>query len=171
MLSTDWRKLVVYTLKYLLIVGLFGLGISAPATAVDALSTEELASHCEHYDKDPAGKDGIFCVRYIQGFIDGAVATDERVTLNVAAEFEEEESFSERAARIRLGSRLERFGPSVYAEYCLGAPVLLAAVVDHVVASLQNQKVTANMPLARDLVYLTLRTDYPCMEESADANA
>ena len=55
--------------------------------AVEALPTDELISHCAVYNEDPGGKDGIFCVRYIQGFIDGAVATDERVVDNVADEY------------------------------------------------------------------------------------
>ena len=57
------------------------------AQAVEPLSTRELTSHCAHYVSNPQGPDAIFCVRYIQGFIDGAVATDERVTINVAAEY------------------------------------------------------------------------------------
>ena len=38
------------------------------AHAVEALSTEELISHCTYFEKDPDGTDGVFCVRYIQGF-------------------------------------------------------------------------------------------------------
>jgi hypothetical protein len=95
------------------------LALSPAAMAVEKLSTDELASHCVHYLNDPDGTDGTFCVRYIQGFIDGAVATDERVTYNVAAEYERTESFSERAMRTRLGPRLQRF-PSYFAEFCLG---------------------------------------------------
>jgi hypothetical protein len=67
--------------------------------AVEALSTKELVSHCNKYYDEQAMEDRVFCVRYVQGFIDGAVATDERVKAN---------------------------------------------------------------PLARDLVYQTLRRDYPC---------
>ena len=60
----------------------------APAAwAVEALSTAELVSHCDKYHDADATEDRIFCVRYIQGFIDGAVATDERVTRNVADEY------------------------------------------------------------------------------------
>ena len=36
------------------------------ARAVEALSTEELIEHCAVYEDDPDGKEGIFCVRYIQ---------------------------------------------------------------------------------------------------------
>ena len=106
------------------------------ADAVEALSTEELVSHCVVYEEDPDGEDGIFCVRYIQGFIDGAVATDERVTFNVADEYDKKETFTERAIRTRLGSRIERYGPSYYAEFCLGEPVPLKAVVELAIADL-----------------------------------
>ena len=132
------------------------------AAAVEALSTEELILHCAVYEDDPDGKDGIFCVRYIQGFIDGAVATDERVTYNVAAEYDREESFTERAIRTRLGSRLNRYGPSFYAEFCLGDPVPLAEVVDVVVADLLSLESVEDRERARDVVYATLRREFPC---------
>jgi hypothetical protein len=141
----------------------FWLAIYAgPAGAVEALSTEELVSHCVVYEEEPDGEDGIFCVRYIQGFIDGAVATDERVTFNVADEYDKKETFTERAIRTRLGSRIERYGSSYYAEFCLGEPVPLKAVVELVIADLLNPERVAGQPLARDVVYTTLRREYPC---------
>ena len=103
-------------------------------------------------------------MRYIQGFIDGAVATDERVTRNVAEEYEKQDSYSERAKRTRIGNRLERYGATVYADYCLGDPVPLREVVEHVVEDSQDEKLVASNPLARDLVYKTLRSHYPCTE-------
>ena len=135
---------------------------SSTASAVEALSTEELISHCVFVEEDPDGEDGIFCIRYIQGFIDGAVATDERVTFNVADEFERAESFSERAIRTRLGNRMDRYGASFYAEFCLGEPVPLKEVVEVVIADLLDEDRVANKPLARDVVYSTLRREYPC---------
>lgn len=130
--------------------------------AVEALSTEELISHCRYFEKDPDGADGIFCIRYIQGFIDGAVATDERVTYNVASEYDDEETLTERAIRTRLGSRMERFGPSYYAEFCLGAPLPLAEVTRVVIADLLKIKSLEGRELARNVVYETLRHKYPC---------
>jgi len=130
--------------------------------AVEPLSSDEFASHCIEYRNAPDGADGIFCVRYIQGFIDGAVATDERVSLNVAAEYERQESFSQRAARTRVGRQLDRFGASYYAEFCLGAPVPLAEVVDHVIGKLEQTNFKTDIPLARNFVYQVLREDYPC---------
>ena len=132
------------------------------AMAVEALSTEELVSHCVVYENDPEGEDGIFCVRYIQGFIDGAVATDERVTFNVAAEYEKDETFTQRAIRTRLGSRLDLYGPSFYAEFCLGEPVLLAEVAQVVITDLLALESFEGRELARDVVYASLRRAYPC---------
>lgn len=132
------------------------------AMAVEALSTEELVSHCVVYENDPEGEDGIFCVRYIQGFIDGAVATDERVTYNVAAEYEKDETFTQRAIRTRLGSRLDLYGPSFYAEFCLGEPVLLAEVAQVVITDLLALESFEGRELARDVVYASLRRAYPC---------
>lgn len=144
---------------------LFVLFPAPPAMAVDALSTAELVSHCDHYDENGHEADRIFCVRYIQGFIDGAVATDERVTRNVVEEYQKEESYSQRAARTRIGNRLDRYGSSVYADFCLGQPVPLKEVVERVVADTQKPNLVTSYPLARDLVYLTLRTNYPCVVE------
>lgn len=133
------------------------------AVAVEPLSTKELAEHCIHYAENPTGEDAIFCVRYVQGFIDGAVATDERVALNVARKYEKKETYSERAIRVRSPSRiLSRYGATVYAEFCLGAPVPLKQVVEHVINDLMNRKVLEDTLLARDAVYAMLRRDYPC---------
>ena len=145
---------------------LLALLLTTPAAlAVEALSTEELMSHCDKYYDEQAREDRIFCVRYIQGFIDGAVATDERVTRNVVEEYGEEETFSQRAARTRIGNRLERYGSSVYADYCLGDPVPLREVVEHVVQDATDPERVAANPLARDLVYQTMLDHYPCPDD------
>jgi len=143
---------------------LAGVLMHSATFAVEALDTRELASHCAHFADKPDSEDGIFCIRYIQGFIDGAVATDERVTYNVADEYERKETYSERATRTRIGHRMELYGYSVYAEFCLGDPVPLKDVVLNVAVDLEDKKLVASNPLARDLVYQTLRTHYPCKE-------
>lgn len=148
--------------KKIVIAMLAWFALSPAAFAVEALSTAELVLHCEKYHEPDAEEDRIFCVRYIQGFIDGAVATDERVTRNVAMEYEKSESFSERAKRTRVGSRLDRYGATVYADYCLGDPVPLREVVEQVVEDARDPSLIEAHPLARELVYRTLRTHYPC---------
>ncbi len=150
------------------IVGVIGAMLSfghmGSVGAVEALSTEELRLHCAVYETDPNGSDGVFCVRYIQGFIDGAVVTDERVTYNVADEADREETFTERAARTRVGARLNLYGPSVYAEFCLGEPIPLREVVAAIVSDLLDSQKVTGISRARDVVYNTLRQTYPCRE-------
>ncbi len=138
------------------------------AGSVEPLSTPELAEHCAFYHDDPEGKDAIFCVRYVQGFIDGAVATDARVLENIATELEQDETFAERAIRSRIGSRVNRRGPTVYADFCLGEPDSLEEVVEKVVADLANRRVLDKDLLARDAVFSTLRREYPCSPIDGD---
>ncbi|MDJ0758518.1 MAG: Rap1a/Tai family immunity protein [Woeseiaceae bacterium] len=149
-------------IKLLLIAAVALMLVADRADSVEPLSTPELAEHCAFYFDEPEGKDAIFCIRYVQGFIDGAVATDARVLENIATEFDEDESFSERAIRNRIGSRVNLRGPTVYADFCLGESVSLAAVVEKVVNDLANRKVLDEDLLARDAVFSTLRREYPC---------
>ena len=144
-------------------IGTLIISIAASsAWSVEALSTEELKSHCAVYDEDPEGTDGVFCIRYIQGFIDGAVATDERVANSVADEYGRKETATERHIRARLESRIERFGSSYYAGYCLGEPLPLAEVTNKIIADLMKLENFDGRELARDVVYETLRREYPC---------
>lgn len=136
------------------------------AESVEPLSTPELAEHCAFYHEDREGKDAIFCVRYVQGFIDGAVATDARVLENIATEFDDDETFADRAIRSRIGSRISRRGPTVYADFCLGEADSLEAVVENVVDDLANRQVLDKDLLARDAVFSTLRRAYPCDPDS-----
>ena len=132
-------------------------------SAVELMSAKELASHCEFYAKDSAGVDGEFCARYIQGFIDGAVATDARVMLNVEADMKRKESFTERAIRIRAPNRDEYQRAARYAKFCLGDPVPLKEVVNNVVNDLGARGSSIEPSLtARDVVYESLKKYYPC---------
>jgi hypothetical protein len=155
-------------IKILPIAALALLLLSDRAESVEPLSTPELAEHCAFYFEDREGEDAIFCVRYVQGFIDGAVATDARVLENIASEFDEDETFSERAIRSRIGTRINRRGPTVYADFCLGEPDSLEEVVAKVVNDLANRKVLDEDLLARDAVFSTLRREYPCDPDSGN---
>lgn len=140
------------------------LTTTAPgAHAVEKLLAAELDLHCKHYTDDPDGLDGTFCTRYIQGFIDGAVATDERVMQNVRAEYEPKETITQRAMRLR-GAGSTRF-PTYYAEFCLGEPVPLKAVVETVVEHFEQRDVDSDTLLARAVVDQVLRDNYPCVQE------
>ena len=138
-----------------------GFLASADVDAVEVLTAEELASHCEAFPDGTESVDGEYCVRYIQGFIDGAIATDVRVMLNMEAE--REETFTERAIRTRMIDRNLQLRASGYAEFCLGDPVPLAEVVAKVVTDLdERMKAMDSTSSARDVVYESLRRNFPC---------
>jgi hypothetical protein len=135
------------------------------ANALEVLSSQELASHCALLKTDPEGVDGQYCVRYIQGFIDGAIATDARVMLNAEDAISGNETFAERAMRTRMPGRVDRSRAAKLAGFCLGDPLPLRDVVAVVVADLavqQNSK-TKDEP-AMEAVYKSLLNNYPCIQ-------
>jgi len=149
------RKITVY---------IVGISVFLPlylTEAVEPLTTIELASHCSHYTKKPKSVDAFFCIRYIQGFIDGAIATDKKVAENAVTKLDKKETFSERAIRTRI-ARSKNYSPTYYAEFCLGTPVPLKSVVDKIITNFNNRKYNSNDTTARDAVYYILRKEYPC---------
>lgn len=131
------------------------------AGAYEVLTARELASHCVAIPKASDSADGQYCIRYIQGFIDGAVATDARVMVNLESELANE-TFSQRAIRLRAPDREVYRRSARYAEFCLGDPVPLHEVVDKIVTDLFERKYLEAEVTARDLVYASLRKHYPC---------
>lgn len=134
------------------------------ASAVEPLTAMQLQQVCEDYRVDADDPWSLLCLYYVKGFLDGAVATDERVAENVAAEYEKDETFTERAIRTRIGNRLARFGPSVYAEFCVGQPDPIADVLLRVIEELDRYDDLEGIQ-AQTVVYDTLRRHYPCGSE------
>jgi hypothetical protein len=134
------------------------------AKAVEVLSAKELGSHCALLEKEPKGVDATYCIRYIQGFIDGAVATDVNVMLKAeTASTGSSESFSERAMRTRAPSRAEQYRAAQFAGFCLGDPLPLRDVVEAVVADLQDLSDSPGEDAsAMEFVYVSLQQHYPC---------
>lgn len=132
--------------------------------AIEPLSATQLQAVCADAVEEPDAAETRLCVFYVKGFLDGAVATDGRVAENVASEIEEQESFAERAIRTRVINRLRDFGPSVYAEFCVGQPDPIADVVLHVVEELERYDNLENVQ-AQTVVYDSLRRHYPCAAE------
>ncbi len=154
------KKNVTSLIAFLLLIVPFN-----KALAVEVLSAQELASHCKVFRQDSTSLDGEFCARYIQGFIDGAVATDARVMLSVESDLKTEETFTERAMRTRMPSRSEYNRAARYAGFCLGDPVPLKEVVLHIVDDLEQQQDVKSTDAARDIVYASLTKHYPCNPE------
>lgn len=152
---------------FLIFVIAFGSLVAAPrAWTVEPLTATQLNQVCENYRDQADEPWSLLCIYYIKGFLDGAVATDRRVAENVAEEIEREESFTERAIRTRIGNRLDRFGPSYYAEFCVGQPDPITDVVRHVIDELSRYEDLEGVQ-AQTVVYDTLRRHYPCAADQA----
>jgi hypothetical protein len=144
---------------------LFTLLFSSHSRALELLTVHELVVHCEYLTSDPGGVDGQYCIRYIQGFIDGAVETDERIVQSLDAADDDEETFTERAMRTRMPRRGAYERPGSLAGFCLGDPLQLRQVVDAIVTDLVALDIgdAAESP-ARVAVEDSLRRHYPCPE-------
>ena len=140
------------------------LSLSLPtANAVEVLSSQELSSHCALLSKDPEGADGQYCVRYIQGFIDGAIATDARVMLSAENAVSGNETFEQRAMRTRMPGRDDLSRAAKLAGFCLGDHLPLRDVVEVIVADLAaNTSSIAQDEPAMEAVYKSLMKNYPC---------
>lgn len=155
------KMLVPFVGACLILVQLF---LVPAVKAVDELSARELGSHCELLTSDPEGVDAQYCIRYIQGFIDGAVATDARVMLNAEETLSRKETFSERAMRTRVASRADRDRAAKLAGFCLGDPLPLQDVVSVVVADLAalREEDKEQAASAMEVVYDSLQRHYSC---------
>jgi len=134
-------------------------GVASGLHAMEVLSAEDLAGYCLAGAERGAAP-GERCATYVHGFVDGAVATDPQVTLNVTREMESVEEFTQRALLERIGARIERFGPSVYADFCVPQPAPLSEITGYVVEELRA--VENSEEPAREVVYRALRAHYPC---------
>jgi hypothetical protein len=135
------------------------------AHAVEILTSKESASHCVLLTANPEGVDGQYCVRYIQGFIDGAVATDTRVMLNAENAIAGDETLAERAIRTRILGRVDRSRTAKLADFCLDDRLPLVNVVDFVVADLIEQQASLlKGELAMEVVYKSHMTNYSCIQ-------
>lgn len=124
------------------------------AFAVDGLPLETLLDDCLSQPSSSA------CQVYLQGFVDGAVATDPSVVQTVTDEISKSESLTERALRTRIGGYMDRFGESYFAGFCIPAETDINAVSEQIIANLEA--VTVTEISARDFVYHQLKLHYPC---------
>ena len=145
---------------YMLVLGII---LSAGVQALETLSSDELLALCQA-EEDPASK---VCTAYINGFLDGAFATDPRVVESVLSEMQQEESFSERAIRTRLGISIERFGPSYYAGFCIPAAMPVATIVLELQEAMQADSGSYAQKNARDYLYELLQSKHPCQGEDS----
>ncbi|MEM9305368.1 MAG: Rap1a/Tai family immunity protein [Pseudomonadota bacterium] len=150
-------------------VALLGLAVVAlfllaPGTskAIEPVTTEQLNGYCANYETEPDSAQSTICVRYIQGFIAGAIATDDRVARNVAREISGNDNFINNFASVRYGRKQREYEPTYFAEFCVPEAVPLKEVVLKVKRDIRDPIYIAEEKLARDAVYRALRQDYAC---------
>lgn len=149
----------------LISIAVLGCLLASPrAWSIEPLTAAQLQQACVEFPEKQTSPYSALCIYYVKGFLDGAVATDARVAENVVSEIEQEETFTERAIRTRVGNRLREYGPSVYAEFCVGQPDPIADVILHVIEELERFD-DLEETQAQTVVYASLRRHYPCEVE------
>lgn len=129
-----------------------------PTRAIEWLAEAELEEQCAEFLSDGQSRGGALCIAFIQGFLAGADATDGIVADRIRRTGD---SFSDRAIRNRIGSRLEQYGASYYAGYCISKDVqsskVIGEVIDYLGKHPDEPGITANQA-----VYMALVERFPC---------
>ncbi|WP_171022379.1 Rap1a/Tai family immunity protein [Thalassotalea litorea] len=125
----------------------------APAQAIEPLQSTELESMCEAYQQQPSSTEARLCIRYIKGFIDGAIAID----ANIAKRQIQSDGVTSRAMQTRTTAR---YSTTSNSDFCLGSPVAIEDVVINVVDWLAQHDI--DNVLAWVSVHQALKASYPC---------
>jgi len=147
--------------KILLVVFAFVMqGMPQRAPAMSSLSAERLQQYCSDYDKGKTlqSEGGQVCVVYLKGFVDGALAADERLANSADPQHK---SWIDRARRMRLGLHRSTDCLNAYNDYCLGDSVSMEDVIDRVVAQLRSQSFQAGTT-AQEVVHRILKEQFAC---------
>lgn len=137
---------------------MLGTILSAGTYALETLDSQELLAQCQ---SENAGEVAI-CTGYINGFLDGAFATDPGVVENVVTEMGKQETFSERAIRTRLGKTQERYGPSYYAGFCISADLSMDTILAELREAARQDVSDTSQHNTRDYLYRLLQAKHPC---------
>ncbi len=133
---------------------LFALSlIAAPLSfAAEPLPARTLFEQCSAYIQTPEGADGQLCDAYLRGFLQGAKAAGgkQRSAGN-------EESWTDRAARTRLGN-----AALARASYCLPSNITPAELAERFVRNLEKNPGLKDTD-ARTALEATLHVNFPCV--------
>lgn len=149
-------------LKFVCSCVIAGLLYATPAAAVEWLTESQLEDRCDSFLGDQGSRDGALCVAFIQGFLAGAEATDGIVAERVKRlQPATGDSYSDRAIRTRIGSRLKQYGTPYYAGYCIAGEVSSQTVIEKVISYLNNHPDDPSLT-ANQIVYMALVHHFPC---------
>lgn len=145
----------------LLMGGVFAL----PAKASSELDSE-IYQLCQNTDANSNAVTSTGCYQYIQGFLQGALITDDAIIKNIeSSQFESR--FANRAYRTRVGNTRDSIPATQYAGFCLPNNEIIHEVVINLLLDMQkslhnHQEVEIVLPA---LLFKLLKQRYICGEE------
>jgi hypothetical protein len=144
-----------------LIAALVGcLALSASPARANWLSSDDLDRHCGAYLSDPVSTEAAGCIAFVQGYVAAASAGSTSVDAR-----DDAESFAERAARTRAGSRLRGMREELASRraFCVeGTPP--SAVIEAVATYLSRIERAEDEP-PEQLVHRALVAQFPCSDD------
>lgn len=139
---------------------------ASPAMAMDWLDSNELETSCDAFLAGSTENDAVLCLAFVQGFlvgaetVPGAKQPDPAVTSG--------ETYTERAARTRLGTlRLMQLRPN-QPGYCLDDSLSTIRIVETVAGYLQAHQ-EALLLTNGEALYEALVHEFPCNREQGGA--
>lgn len=134
---------------------------AAPAAAMEWLSSDDLERSCDSFLAESDSNDGALCLAYMQGFIAGSGTADAAPETSRDAA-SEDESFTDRAVRTRLGTlRLQQIRSIGDGGHCLDDDVAAVKVVEKIADYLKEHPESLELTDA-DAVREALVHHYPC---------
>jgi uncharacterized membrane protein len=152
-----------YWARNVLMISLIGIGIVVPVKSVETLPIEEIPSHCIYYVENSGSNVEFSSLRFVNNFIDRAVATDEHV---IKYHF-----WIDLGVQTDVGKRFNRYGSPFYAKFSLNAPAPLADMLYPLTTIIQNNPLKYSLISVRGLAYLTPSSHYPRKIDLADTNS
>jgi len=125
-------------------------------------SDRELEESCDRFIAQPDNAEGALCMAFIQGFLSGSDTIAASKTGDRAAAPAGSETFTERAARTRLGTlRMKQLRTTNQADYCLDDTTSAIEVIENVAAYLREHREAWELTNA-EVVREALMHYYPC---------
>lgn len=146
-------------LPHLVILLLAMLVPASPAVTMEWLGDDELESSCDAFLDGSTDKDAALCLAFMQGFLAGAVAAPGARPPDPASS--DGESYSERAARTRLGTLRMMQLRADQPDYCLDDSLSAVQIVETVAGYLETHEDALRLTNA-EAVYEALVHEFPC---------
>jgi hypothetical protein len=144
-----------------LIAALVGcLALAASPARANWLSSDDLERHCGAYLSDPVGIEAAGCIAFVQGYVAAAGAGTTPVDAR-----DDAESFAERAARSRAGSRLRGMREELASRRAFCVEVAPPAAVIEAVATYLSRIESAEDASPEQLVHRALVAQFPCSDD------